>query len=200
MRYLIFLLFPLLLYSTEIWMEFPSEGNKGEPLGIRIYFGDYGVRKRPFFGKLILYITDPLRETYKIPLRRERNSYTTFIIPDVPGLYRLKCVGFYFGDKFVTSGTFFVKSFLHRDRNLEEDTEVDKDVIGVTEVEDGYIFTFPECCPGGSWIVKDEKGREVLRKEGVKEIELKKMEGSYLVIYTRRNWIFSYLIKGGGGL
>ncbi len=171
--------------------------DKGEPFRIEIHFGEYGVKERPFFGKLILYMTDPLGETYKVPLRRGDKGYFTIIIPDVSGMYYLRCVGVYFGDRFVSTSGFFVESFMDRLMGSKIEGIRTRDGIKVVSRDDTLNMEPPRVCGEGSWKVKDKRGRVVLVKEGPEPISISR-NSTFLVIYTCGDWTFTYYNPGGG--
>ncbi len=196
-KILLFLLLPFYIFSTELWMVHRLICNKGEPFKIEIYFGEYGVRERPFFGKLILYITDPLGETYKIPLRRGDRGYSTIIIPDVSGMYYLKCVGMYFGDKFISTGSFFVESFMDRLMGSKVEGVRTRDGIRVVARNGTLKMMPPRVCGEGGWRIKDRRGRVILVKKGLASVAMPK-DKVFLAIYTCGDWTFTYYNPGGG--
>ncbi len=178
-------------------MVHPKVVEKGKPFSIKILFGDYGVRERPFFGHLTLYLKDPLGESYKLPLRRENSHFSTVIIPDIPGTYRLRCVGFYFGDMFCASGSFFVTSFFKRAKKGFFE-EIPSKFIGVRSGKKGILFFYaPKVCEGGVWVVKGDNGKVILTREGTSEISFSPgREGNFLVVYSCDDKTFSYLCRG----
>ncbi len=189
---------PIKLFATELWMVYPRTVRKERSMEIKIYFGDYGKKVRPFFGRITLYVKDPLGKSYKVPLRREEGFFSTVVIPDVPGPYRLRCVGNYFGDRFVSSGKFFVTSFLRKPGPKDFD-EKGGEFLGVTEEDDAIKFTSPKVCSGGVWVVKGSDGKVLLRDEGVDSISVPfKLGAKFVVVYSCGDWTFSYLYRGEG--